>query len=72
MKGVPILTKIVHKKDGVYKGTGLQGGASPYKTLFSTLRAFVKLLFHSSVKFYCSKIWSCYFSFNIAEVKLHC
>ena len=37
MKGVPLLTNIVHKKVGyIYKGVGLQGGASPYKTLLIT------------------------------------
>ena len=57
MKGVPLLTNIVHKKVGyIYKRVGLQGGASPYKTLLITPGhllnfCFTRVLNFISVKF---------------------
>ena len=55
MKGVPLLTNIVHKKVGyIYKGVGLHGGASPYKTLLITPGVnfcFTRVLNFITVKF---------------------
>ena len=70
MKGVLLLTKIVHKRVRYIKGLGFRA-EPPYINFVEYPRAFVKCLFHSSVEFYYSKIWPYYSSFNIAEVQLH-